>query len=41
MITNEKNNVDFANLSDEKLMYEFAKEKHFDVKAPGIKYTRD
>ena len=32
MITNKSYNVDLASLSDKKLMYEFAKEMHFDVK---------
>ena len=41
MITNSKFNVDLASLSDEKLMYEFAKEMHFDPKASGNKSTRD
>ena len=30
MITNSKFNVDLASLSDKKLMYDFAKERHFD-----------
>ena len=41
MITNSKFNVDLASLSDKKLMYEFAKEMHFDPKASGNKSTRD
>ena len=41
MITNSKFNVDLANLSDKKLMYDFAKEMHFDPKASGNKSTRD
>ena len=41
MITNTKFNVDLASLSDKKLMYNFAKEMHFDLKAPGNKSTRD
>ena len=41
MITNSKFNVDLASLSDEKLMYDFAKEMHFDPKASGNKSTRD
>ena len=41
MITNSKFNVDLASLSDEKLMYDFAKEMHFDQNAPGNKSTRD
>ena len=41
MITNSKINVDLASLSDKKLMYDFAKEMHFDLNAPGNKSTRD
>ena len=41
MITNSKFNVDLASLSDKKLMYDFAKEMHFDVRAQGNKSTRD
>ena len=41
MITNSKFNVDLASLSDKKLMYDFAKEMHFDPKASGNKLTRD
>ena len=41
MITNSKFNVDLATLSDKKLMYDFAKEMHFDPKASGNKSTRD
>ena len=41
MITNTKFNIDLASLSDKKLMYDFAKETHFDLKAPGNKSTRD
>ena len=41
MITNSKFNVDLASLSDKKLMYDFAKEMHFDPKAAGNKSTRD
>ena len=40
MITNENFNVDLAKLSDKKLMYDFAKELNFDIKAPGNKSTR-
>ena len=40
MITNSKFNVDLASLSD-KLMYDFAKEMHFDPKAPGNKSIPD
>ena len=41
MITNSKYNVDHASLADKKLMYDFAKEMHFDLKAVGNKSTRD
>ena len=41
MITNKNYNVDLASLSDKKLMYDFAKEKNFDIKAQGNKSTRD
>ena len=41
MITNKNYNVDLAILSDKKIMFEFAKEKKFDVKARGNKSTRD
>ena len=41
MITNSKNNVDLASLQDKKLLYDFAKEMHFDKKAVGKKSTRD
>ena len=41
MITNSKFNVDLASLADKKLMYDFAKEMHFDPKASGDKSTRD
>ena len=41
MITIKNYNVDFASLSDKKLMYDFAKEMNFDVKATGKKSTRD
>ena len=33
MITNKNFKVDLASLSEKKLMYEFAKEIHFDIKA--------
>ena len=33
MITNTKYNVNLASLADKKLMYDFAKERHFDQKA--------
>ena len=41
MITNNNFNVDLASLSDKKLMFDFAKEMHFDLKAVGKKSTRD
>ena len=41
MITNSKYNVNLASLADEKLMYDFAKEMNFDLKAVGKKTTRD
>ena len=41
MITNSKFNVDLASLADKKLMYDFAKEMHFDARAQGNKPTRD
>ena len=41
MITNKNYNVDHASLSDKKLMYDFANEMHFDLKAQGNKSTRD
>ena len=41
MITNSKYNVDLASLADKKLMYDFAKEMHFDLNAPGNKSMRD
>ena len=41
MITNKNYNVDLASLSDKKLLYNFAKVIHFDVKAQGNKSTRD
>ena len=41
MITNNKFNVDLAGLQDKKLMYDFAKEMHFDQKAVGNKSIRD
>ena len=41
MITNKNFNVDLASLSDKKLLYDFAKEMHFDTKAQGNKSTRD
>ena len=41
MITNSKFNVDLASLSDKKLMYDFAKEMNFDMRAQGNKSIRD
>ena len=41
MITNKDYNVDHASLADKKLMYDVAKEMHFDMKAVGKKPTRD
>ena len=41
MITNKKYNVDLPSLSDKKLIYDFAKEMNFDVKAQSKKSTRD
>ena len=41
MITNKNYNVNLASLADKKLMYDFAKEMHFDTKAQGRKSTRD
>ena len=41
MISNKNYNVDLASLADKKLMYDFAKEMHFDPKAVGNKSTRD
>ena len=41
MITNSKFNVDLASLADKKLLYDFAKEMHFDPIASGNKSTRD
>ena len=40
MITNKNCKVDLAKLSDKKLMYDFAKEMNFDLKAISIKSTR-
>ena len=41
MITNSKYNVNHASLADKKLLYDFAKEMHFDKKAAGNKFVRD
>ena len=39
--TNNYYNVAFPNLSVEKILYDFAREMYFDVKATGNKSTRD
>ena len=41
MITNSKFNVNLASLQDKKLMYDFAKEMHFDERRVGNKSIRD
>ena len=41
MITNKNYNVDLASLSDKKLMYDFAKEMHYDERNVGNKSIRD
>ena len=41
MVTNKNYNVNNASLSDKKLMYDFAKEMHFDERRVGNKSTRD
>ena len=41
MIASKNYNVDLASLSDEKRMYDFAKEMNFDVKAMVNKPTRN
>ena len=41
MITNNNFNVDLASSSDKKLMFNFAKGMHFDLKAVGKKSIRD
>ena len=41
MITNKNYNFDHASLADKKLVYDFAKEMNFDLKAEGNKSTRD
>ena len=41
MITNSNYKVDLASLADKKLMYDFAKEMNFDLKAVGKKSTTD
>ena len=39
MITNKNYNVNLASLADKKLMYDFAKEMHFDERRVGNKST--
>ena len=39
MIANKNYNLDLAKLSEKKLMYDFAKEMNFDLKAIGKKST--
>ena len=41
MITNNNYNVGHASFADKKLMYDFAKEVHFDERGQGRKSTRD
>ena len=41
LIINKNYNVDLASLADKKLVYDFAKEVHFDVRVQGRKSTRD
>ena len=41
MITNKNYNVDLANLSNKKLMFDFAKEMNFDLIAQAKKSPRD
>ena len=41
MITNNNYNVDHASLADKKILYDFAKEMLFDLKAVDKKSTRD
>ena len=41
IITTKNYKVDHGNLSDEKIMYEIAKQINFDEKALGIEITRD
>ena len=41
MITNKNYNVDPASLQDKKLLYDFAKEMNFDLKAQSKKSTQD
>ena len=41
MITNKNYNINHASLSDKKIMYNFAKEMHFDERRVGNKSTRE
>ena len=41
IITNKNYNIDLASLSDKKLIFDFAKQMNFDLKAQGNKATRD
>ena len=41
MITNKNYNVDLASLEDDNLIYDFAKEMHFDVRGQGRESSRD
>ena len=41
MITNKNYNVDLASLQDKKIMYDFAKEMNFDMRAQGKESTSD
>ena len=41
LITNKNYNVNLTSLTDKKLMYDFAKEMHFDERRIGNKSTRD
>ena len=41
LITNKNYNVDLASLADKKLLYDFAKQMHFDENFHGNRSTRD
>ena len=41
MVSNSKDKVNHASLADKKLMYDFAKEMNFDLKAVGKKSNRE
>ena len=41
MMANKNYNIDLASLSAKKFLYDFAKEKNFDIKAQSYKPTRD